>query len=370
VQELRRTNSGLNRRTAIARMTGTAACLGLGIGCGNAGQSTGGKLGIVSYTLGYRFGGFSTIASNRNEQRPRKLIELMDYLQSHDVLCLQIENGHIPLNDQPALEDIRRQAESCGMTLEVAGPTVGASSMAKMMHAAQVMGVKTVRVMLGMLIRAKKQVTNLEEWNAFRQKSIDGVREAVELGEQMGLNVVVENHTDVTADELLEILDVVGLDRTGVLLDFGNQLPVAEDVIEAVTKLAPYAKTTHVKDWVLHPTDDGCTITMVPLGQGVLPLPELLRIVRSANPDINVVIENIVEQNLPVPYKDDAWWGGFPGRANRRESTSYMEAMLEQSPPYTLHNHLAMTEQEALEVEEKNFLACIQYARETLGVTG
>ena len=79
-----------------------------------------------------------------------------------------------------------------------------------------------------------------------------------------GLTVALENHTEYSADQMLRIVDEVGLDNFKITLDTGNCMYIGEDPIETVEKLAPFTAYTHVKDM----KKTGPFMMSVPLGRG------------------------------------------------------------------------------------------------------
>jgi 3-oxoisoapionate decarboxylase len=100
-------------------------------------------------------------------------------------------------------------------------------------------------------------------------------------------NVVlaIENHIDLLADELLELMTTLNHPALGVCLDTASNLRMFEDAMVAIEKLAPYAKAVHLKDITAFrgsPRDFGFWPS-VPLGQGLIDIPKALALLRRAN---------------------------------------------------------------------------------------
>lgn len=72
--------------------------------------------------------------------------------------------------------------------------------------------------------------------------------EAAVVAESHGIVLALENHGDLTSEDMLEILEGVGSDYLRVNLDTGNPIRVYEDPVDATRRLAPYTVTTHTKD--------------------------------------------------------------------------------------------------------------------------
>jgi len=59
--------------------------------------------------------------------------------------------------------------------------------------------------------------------------------------------LAMENHIDLLADEMAEIITTVNSPWLGVCLDTGNNLRLFEDPVVVAKTLAPWARATHIK---------------------------------------------------------------------------------------------------------------------------
>ena len=103
------------------------------------------------------------------------------------------------------------------------------------------------------------------------------LRAAAVEARRLGLTLVLENHGDLTASELLELLERVD-EGVGVCLDTANSYRVGDDPVEAATLLAPLTRMVHLKDVerIGHATDPVAGPRSVPFGEGVIPIMEIL----------------------------------------------------------------------------------------------
>ena len=62
------------------------------------------------------------------------------------------------------------------------------------------------------------------------------------------LTLALENHGDLTGEELERLLEQVADDRLRVCFDTANALRVGDDVAEAARRLSPAIAVIHVKD--------------------------------------------------------------------------------------------------------------------------
>lgn len=115
---------------------------------------------------------------------------------------------------------------------------------------------------------------------------VDPLREACAAAHDHGLRLALENHGDLTGYELEWLVDRVEGDLR-ICFDTANALRVEDDVAAVARRLAPRIELLHLKDCVAA-WDDPVTGPMsVPLGEGAIPVDEVL----DACPDALVCIE-------------------------------------------------------------------------------
>ncbi len=137
------------------------------------------------------------------------------------------------------------------------------------------------------------------------------------------LKLAVENHKDLTAAELAELMRSIDSEWTGVLYDTGNNLALLEDPAETLAALAPFVLSAHLKDMALQPDADGFLLSETPLGTGFLDLNGIVATLRKANPGINLNLEMATRDPLRVPCLTGEFFATFPGRR-----ASHLEAAI------------------------------------------
>ena len=83
------------------------------------------------------------------------------------------------------------------------------------------------------------------------------VAKGCERAADLGMELAIETHCDLTLDALSELLDRVGRDDLGVVLDTANLVRIGEDLCEGTRRLAPFVRMLHVKDLLLAEADFG-----------------------------------------------------------------------------------------------------------------
>jgi sugar phosphate isomerase/epimerase len=147
--------------------------------------------------------------------------------------------------------------------------------------------------------------TRPASWEAHRAKLLPLLRTCVGAAEAHGVVLAIENHIDLLADELVDLIGTLDSPWLGVCLDTANNLRMLEDPQEAARKLAPFARATHVKDIAArggNPREFGFWPS-VPLGRGVIDLPAILGHLRDAGYGGLLALE--IDYLHPA-YTDDA----------------------------------------------------------------
>ncbi len=180
--------------------------------------------------------------------------------------------------------------------------------------------------------------------------------------------LAIENHKDFRTPELIELLERLDSPQIGVCIDTGNNLALLEDPMETIEALAPWAFSTHLKDMAVERYADGFLLSEVPLGQGFLDLPRIVRTLRRARPEINFNLEMITRDPLKIPYRTSKYW----------ETMKDAPAQSVAHALDTVRDHLAKTplprvsnlsQEEKLKREDDNVRESLRYAREHLGMS-
>jgi sugar phosphate isomerase/epimerase len=119
-------------------------------------------------------------------------------------------------------------------------------------------------------------------------------RQAVEIAQDYGIKMAVENHIDFTADEILRLLRDVDSPYLGVNFDTGNFLRLLDDPIKGMVKLASYVYATHIKDLKVRkgvPADEWYFFSSAPVGDGIIDNQKLIRILADAGYDGMLAVE-------------------------------------------------------------------------------
>ncbi|NQX25884.1 sugar phosphate isomerase/epimerase [Microbacteriaceae bacterium VKM Ac-2854] len=130
-----------------------------------------------------------------------------------------------------------------------------------------------------------------------------------------GVRLNLETHEELTTFELIRLIEAVGDDVLGICLDPGNLAVRAEPPLEGIARIAPYVRTTQLRDAALWRNEDGTLSRfLAPCGEGVIDWSAALDLLLTANPGINLTIEGIggVRAEMKLHVDDPTWQVGHP----------------------------------------------------------
>jgi sugar phosphate isomerase/epimerase len=279
----------------------------------------------------------------------------------------QLDWSQIEARDADALARLRSRVDRDALALELSVPSSSLetpAAYADMVRVATALGVTRVRVAL-LYGRRYETFKTREEWDAWHskwQQTLQSMRGTIEAHPIL---VGIENHKDFHAQELVALLQALDTPRIGACVDFGNNVALLESPLETMKALAPFAVTTHVKDMAVRRTDDGFELSEVPLGDGLLPLADMIAELRARRPDAPLCLEMITRDPLRVPYRTDGYWIAIdrpPGPALAR----FEQDVLGKAWTRDLPHISGRTPADQVADEDDNVRRSMAYAQSTL----
>jgi len=201
---------------------------------------------------------------------------------------------------------------------------------------------------------------------ALADQAVKILREACKAAQDLNMKVAMENHADFTVRELASILARVACPAFGFTVDCANLAFDLDDPLRLAGIMAPYALTTHFKNYRVIRTSAGLALENCSLDDGEIDLVAIAGILAKHNPAINLNIEihsqfapfklNILEAGFfdrhPAPPGDGLAW---------HLKQSWDKPILAEGPA-----NLADGE-EAWNVEFEHLKRSVGWAREKLG---
>ncbi len=225
------------------------------------------------------------------------LFRTLDWMESLGLAGMQINingpNGRF-LGGNPAdkahVRRVRQAFARKGFFTEVGGMGTSLEAVEWQLNLCAELGAQVFRTLL--IFRQNPEET-------FRQTMHD-LEQVLPLARKLGVRIALENHEDVTAEELRFCVAQMADPFLGVCLDSGNDLVLGGDPVRAAVELAPFAFTTHIKDQKLVRCAGTVYSVGVPLGTGDVDLPGVLAAIRNRSSVQRILIQETFGYASPL----------------------------------------------------------------------
>ena len=354
-------DSPLTRRSVLKQLSGALAA---GLFAGTPGltaepRRTG--LGLVLYCAKYRRDDLLRRDPGFDLYQPRHFLEHCRSVGAGGMQC------SLGVLDRDAALELRRAAETDNLYIEaiVRLPEVRGdlNFLDKQLRTAAEVGAKAVRTTI-IPGRRYEFFDSLEKFNEYDARGRRMLEQAAPLAEKHRIPLAVENHKDHRDAQRIALFEHISSEFVGACVDTGNSFALLEDPLETVRRFAPWAKSVHLKDQALQPHLDGFLLADIPLGQGAMPLPEMVRILKAARPDIRFSLELITRDPLVVTCLTDKYWATLPDLPATDLARTLRYVQEKQADNLQYPSKLSPAQQRDL--EEANVRASLDYARDTL----
>jgi len=144
-----------------------------------------------------------------------------------------------------------------------------------------------------MRIAGGSRRTRPASWAQHKRQLGGMLKKLVGPAEEHGIVLAIENHIDMLADEMVDLITSVNSPWLGVCLDTGNNLRMFEDPVVVAEKLAPFTRATHIKDLAAlrgNPRDYSFWPS-VPLGDGLVDMAQVIGFLKKVKYDGLLAIE-------------------------------------------------------------------------------
>lgn len=250
------------------------------------------KVGIGSYAFRWAVG-----TKDFRPPLPLTCQTLLEKAVACEAEVVQICDN-LPLDGLSASEltQLREQAESLGLELEVGVNRCDLAFLKRHLEICQSLGSKLLRVVLGDSA-SQTQITSTLMSLTSQLHALD-------------IKLAIENHFRFTPRELGRMIETVEDTHIGVCLDPLNSLSLLVGPHEVLETLAPYALSVHVKDARALRQGTGFYLQGCPLGQGLVDVVALVKSLKSHGRTPNLLLEGWMDR-LDDPQatvdQEEAW---------------------------------------------------------------
>jgi sugar phosphate isomerase/epimerase len=145
------------------------------------------------------------------------------------------------------------------------------------------------------------------------EESIKALKALRSRAQDAGVKFAFENHAgDLRSEEVLTIINEVGPDLCGSMLDPGNALWAMEDPMEQIRMLGKHVLCTSVRDYMVWESEDGATFQWTAIGDGLMDVPTFTEQMAALCPGVPLFVESISNSPRPIPFLKKEFWEGYP----------------------------------------------------------
>ena len=152
------------------------------------------------------------------------------------------------------------------------------------------------------------------EWPMLVESVRQALRAAAPGAADAGVRLAIENHQDFGSAELVAFCEEAG-PAVGICYDTGNSFPVAEAPLAFTTVVAPHVIHLHLKDYRVQFTDDGYRLVRCAIGDGAVPIAEIVAMLSGLHPRLGAVLEPGALEARHVRLLTPSWWQGYAERS-------------------------------------------------------
>jgi len=192
------------------------------------------------------------------------------------------------------------------------------------------------------------------------------LREACQAAAAMGLKIAIENHADFTVRELASILARVHSPAFGFTVDTGNLAFDLDEPLRLTQIMAPYALTTHFKNYRVIRTPRGLALENCAVGDGDLDQVTIAEVLAGYHPEMHLNIE-IHSQFAPFPLDilKPGYWDRHPAPPGDGLSWYLAKCWARDDPPQPPAN--LADGPESWPIERAHLESSIRWTRQRLG---
>ena len=291
--------------------------------------------------------------------------------------CRSIGLGGVQMNP-PSIEPeeirkFRQRLESYGMHL-VCDPRLPRQESDLPAFDAQVRAYKEAGASVFHAAMTGRRYEDFDRLEPFKQM-FEQCQRQIELAEPVlrkyRIRLGIENHKGWRSGEQVAWLKRLGSEWVGVCFDFGNNISLCEDPMDAARNLIPHTCFAHIKDMSVEEYEDGFLLSEVPMGEGILDLRQMVQMLRTVDPNMIVDLEMITRDPLKIPVFTTKYWATFddsyspvPGR----DVAKVLALIKKNKPRAPLPRTSGLSREQQVKLEDENNMKCIAYARQNLNM--
>ncbi len=245
-------------------------------------------------------------------QPPPSPLDFLKRVQSFGLEGAQLEGNSLIKMSPEEREVLKEWARERQFYLEIATGGTEPTALISQIQMAHSLGVQIVRTVIGGAKIGGDRRGWEGKWPSFLREVINRLKQVMPVASDLGVYLCLENHQDLTTQEFLWILEEVDSPYLALCLDTANPLAVVEDPVETAHIVAPFTRTVHLKDYQVVESEEGYRLIRCALGEGVIDLPEIVKILTQKSPAPHVNIEIGAFQARHIRVLEPDFWPCYP----------------------------------------------------------
>jgi len=242
------------------------------------------KIGLGRFAFRYAIGneGFK----HENHMNPMDFL-IEAYKMGFE--CVQLcENLEYSKLNKEQLVELKEKADEFGIIIEIGMKGLTRENLSRHLEISRYLSSDFLRIVLGNSSEFSKDD---EEKRTLIVQYTKMLREVKPYCEKYKLRIGIENHFDLTSEELVKLVDEIDSPLIGFVFDTTNALGFIEQPEVTLDKFKKRLFSVHLKDYQVKKVDAGYFITGAVLGEGLLDVPRIIGNVLNYNPEASIIIE-------------------------------------------------------------------------------
>jgi sugar phosphate isomerase/epimerase len=268
------------------------------------------RIGLNPYGLAYSIG-LQGRGTPRANPAPLSVDGFVALARRLDAACIELDGRWLAALPDSELSRIGCEIADAGMTplcsdwlLHQPGETLG-----RALHYTAALGAPLLRLHLTPVLEGARAAQG-PRWQTLLDHARRVLGDAATQAASAGQSLAIENHQDLTSEELLSIATEAG-DNVGIVMDTGNPFAAGEDPVAFARRVAGRVSHVHLKDYRAQFTSEGYRLVRCTIGAGCVPFAEIV----AALPDgLTASIEPGALEARHIRLFDPGWWNGYAPR--------------------------------------------------------
>lgn len=296
----------------------------------SAEQGTRLPVGLCAYTFTYLWG-YAGHGGTPPNPAPKDAFWLIDLAAGAGLSGVEFPPQFLPDTSEATLERARRALAERGLWYVCDTGGTDPDNLIRLLPIAKALGARALRTTLSTILEGDRR-KEAGRWGTFLRHSAERLQSVKPVAEEYRVPIGLENHQDVTSEELLWLCETLDSPYIGVTLDAANPMAVAEDPAAFAERIGPFLKVIHLKDYMVYTTESGFRLVRCPVGQGVMDWPALFQVYDRHQPGGPRSIELGAMQARHIRLLEDDYWPDYPAVA-AHSLASLLRKLLRQARP-------------------------------------